>query len=226
MKISVIIPIFNEEKNLPKIVKWIKSFKHIEFILVDGNSTDNSLNFLQENNIPFLSTAKSKAIQLNYGAKKATGTALFFLHADCDINSQHFKQIETCINNNYIGGAFFTKTLSYKNLFWDFICSFADIQSYYNKTPYGDQGIFCTKEAFIKLAGFKENLPLFEDYDFSKRLKAIGKIKISKPMIIVSGRRYIKWGILKSILIMKGFKIAYKLGISPTKINKFYQDIR
>ncbi|MCP4050411.1 MAG: glycosyltransferase family 2 protein [bacterium] len=223
--ISVIIPVYNEQNNIPKIINMIDTYSYVEFIIVDAGSTDSSRQLLREKKINFLTSDKGRAIQLNYGAEKASGSILLFLHADCDINEQHFQKIIETIDKGFAGGAFYTKTKSYKNWFWDIIYSFADIQSFYNKNPYGDQGIFCTSRAFNFIKGYDESLPVFEDYDFSRRLRNYGKTTLTGPRIIVSGRRYIKWGIIKSIVIMKGLKLAFRLGVSPQKLIKFYRSV-
>ncbi len=54
MSISVVIPCFNEEKNLKKIlnksIKFIKLVKNSEIIIVNNGSTDNSIDILKKTN--------------------------------------------------------------------------------------------------------------------------------------------------------------------------------
>ena len=49
MKISIIIPCFNEENTIEKIVNKIPDLKNLdlEIILVDDNSTDGSKNIIE-----------------------------------------------------------------------------------------------------------------------------------------------------------------------------------
>ena len=45
MKFSIVIPVFNESKNLPKLIKQIFKIlgsKKFELIIVDDNSTDGT----------------------------------------------------------------------------------------------------------------------------------------------------------------------------------------
>ena len=49
MKISVILPALNEEKNIAKVLKNIKENNTVdEIIVVDNNSTDNTSNIAKE----------------------------------------------------------------------------------------------------------------------------------------------------------------------------------
>lgn len=96
MSISVIIPCFNEEKNLKKIInkslRFIKLVKNSEIILVNNGSTDNSINILKikkNKNLKIINIKKN----IGYGHGIKTGlkfskkTHVSWTHADlqCDI---------------------------------------------------------------------------------------------------------------------------------------------
>ncbi|MCZ6593692.1 MAG: hypothetical protein O6943_02115, partial [Bacteroidetes bacterium] len=91
---------------------------------------------------------------------------------------------------------------------------------------YGDNGIFMKKSVIETLKGFKE-IPIMEDYDFSKRMRQHFKvIKIKEPPIVVSARRHIKAGFFKTRFQWIAIKKLYQLGISPKVLAKWYSDIR
>ena len=91
---------------------------------------------------------------------------------------------------------------------------------------YGDNGIFVLKSVFEKLNGFKE-IPIMEDYDFSKRLhKNHPTFKLKTPKIVVSARRHIKAGFLKTRLQWVFIRKLYNWGVSPFILAKWYKDIR
>ena len=90
-KISIIIPILNEEKTIVSLLQHLfnnSSNNNIsEIIIVDGGSTDQSyqlvLDYLLINDkVVLLPSEKGRAKQMNIGAKHATGNILYFLHAD------------------------------------------------------------------------------------------------------------------------------------------------
>lgn len=86
MRISVVIPTFNEEKNIIQLVGAIKKFGEEivnEVIIVDGGRTDHTLGVVNATGIKIhTSPKKGRASQMNYGAHHATGEILFFVHAD------------------------------------------------------------------------------------------------------------------------------------------------
>ena len=87
MKISIIIPVFNEEIFLPKLIDYLLKIQNPEFtneiIVVDSGSEDKTLEVLETySKIIILKSKKSRAIQMNIGAKQATSEILYFLHCD------------------------------------------------------------------------------------------------------------------------------------------------
>ena len=100
-KISVIIPIYNVEKFLPKCIESIisQSYKNLEILLVDDGSTDNC------NKICKQYAKKDNRIKLfkknngglsdarNYGIDRATGDYLFFVDSDDYIAPNCIKEL-------------------------------------------------------------------------------------------------------------------------------------
>lgn len=94
LKISIIIPLFNEEESLNPLINEIrKAFKAInkpyEIIFVDDGSTDKSLQVIKDiaktdTRIKFISFRKNygKSAALQVGFKAATGDAVITMDAD------------------------------------------------------------------------------------------------------------------------------------------------
>ena len=86
-KISVVIPTYNEEINLKTTLLAVKNqncnFTY-EIIVVDGQSTDNTVNIAKsfKNVQVYVSPQKGKVYQLNYAAPKTFGELILFLDAD------------------------------------------------------------------------------------------------------------------------------------------------
>lgn len=56
---------------------------NFEIIVVDGGSSDETLAGIQNyENVKLFASDQGRAVQMNYGAKKAEGDILLFLHAD------------------------------------------------------------------------------------------------------------------------------------------------
>lgn len=117
INISLIIPCFNEEKNIPILVKKYRKFlkdKKNELILIDNGSTDNTSEVLQKlkknKNIKIAKVKKN--IGFGYGLKKglfkARGNSILCSHADMEIEPKDIlrsikilKNKKNKINNKY-----------------------------------------------------------------------------------------------------------------------------
>lgn len=82
-KISIIIPILNEEDYIGRLIEHLldqcESESNIEIIVVDGGSTDRSEDIIQKfDKVQLLNSEKGRAKQMNLGAKHAHGNILYF----------------------------------------------------------------------------------------------------------------------------------------------------
>lgn len=91
--ISVIVPTYNEENMLSKTAANLQRLScDTELIFVDGGSTDRSVDIARQHGKVFRGK-KGRAIQMNYGANRAKGDILLFLHADNIISDDAFESI-------------------------------------------------------------------------------------------------------------------------------------
>lgn len=222
--ISIIIPAFQEESSIESLLHQIAQdpFPH-EVIVADGGSSDRTV----ERARPLarvISAPRGRGLQMNEGAKAALGTVLLFLHADCWIEPGTLSQIDQTIKNGFVGGCLNQKIRSgnpiYRLLEWT-----GHIRARFRKIFYGDQGIFVRRDIFVELSGFKP-WPLFEDIDFSKRLRKKGWTKVLSKRVYISDRRWRKQGILKTTLVNRWLLMLYRLGYSPEVLSRRYHDIR
>ena len=91
---------------------------------------------------------------------------------------------------------------------------------------FGDQGIWVKKEVFEAMGGFPD-LPIMEDYEFSRRMKAQKiRLKVLPGRIITSGRRYQTAHPLKTMWSMIWLRHLYRRGMDIQKNARRYKDIR
>lgn len=87
MTTTVIIPAYNEEKYIEKVITNVKKCNSIdEIIVVDNNSTDKTSEIAKRNNVKTIFVKKQgKGYALKEGIKKAKGDILVFIDGDiCD----------------------------------------------------------------------------------------------------------------------------------------------
>ena len=81
------------------------------------------------------------------------------------------------------------------------------------------------KDIFLKLGGF-DNVALFDDLLFSKKLKKEGRVRVLNNKVFVSSRRWEKNGIMKTTFIYWLLTFGFIFDVSLDKLKRFYQDIR
>jgi len=94
--ITVIIPTYNEENNIENTLIAIKQQicdVSYEVVVVDGQSTDNTVSIAKNYGKVYISPIKGKAFQLNYAISKTSGDLLILLDADTIINPYFFQKI-------------------------------------------------------------------------------------------------------------------------------------
>lgn len=222
MKLSVIIPVLNEEDKISECLRSIKKLNPFEVIVVDGGSIDRTVELAEKDGAKVIEAPKGRGIQLQEGASAARGDILLFLHADSHLKEK--VDLPKYIKNGYVGG-FFRLRFDDPSLSFRLIEFFSNIRSRLFKLPYGDQAIFVKKEVFQKTGGFKP-YPFLEDIDFALRLRKMGKVIALKTPVIVSPRRLKRRFPLSSILLSLRnvmLVLMYLLGISPYKLARLYK---
>lgn len=224
MKVSTIIPIYNEESTIESFQESLSFLKEeSEIIFVDGGSTDRTLELIRPE-FKVIHSQKGRAWQMNEGAKESSGDVLFFLHCDSEAPKTAIAEIRK-VMENYDFGCFGIKFHSHH-----FLMKCCQIISNHRikdrKVVFGDQGIFVKRELFFEVGGFPE-MPIMEDYQFSLTLKEKGvKIGIAKSRIYTSDRRFVEGGRLRVMWKMNRLRAMYRKGVDINRISELYRDIR
>ena len=190
-KISIIIPTYNESKNLPLLLSDLSNVNEgIEIIIVDCNSEDKTKDIanLYKTKL-YNSKEKNRGLQLSIGAKKAKGDWFVFIHADSRLHKCWLKKVKSVIRNDKNFIYFFKFKINNKKIIYRFLEIFVNIRSFIFKDPYGDQGLLIHSTTYFKNKGYKE-IPLMEDLDFIKRLKKKVPLKMLSIPIYTSSRKW------------------------------------
>ena len=222
--ISVIMPILNEAKILDRtLAKLQDELKNHELIIVDGGSTDGSIEIAEKYG-RVVKSDRGRAKQLNVGAKAASGSVLVFLHADVWLEQGALCAVKRTLSLGYVGGGFLQK-IDGKNPLYHIIAFTANLRGKYQKIFYGDSGIFLSKKDFERLGGFPD-VPIMEEIAFSKNLRKLGKTKMIEPRIHISPRRWQAKGIIRTTITNWFITFLYNCGYPLERLAKLYQDIR
>ncbi len=217
--ISIIVPVFNEENLLPRLINQLFSWCEFydEIIVSDGGSIDGTVNYCER--VRLVRTKKGRAIQMNEAAKCARGDVFWFIHADVEISNISRSEL-LCENSEKPWGFF---DIDLKDSHWIFrIIEFSmNFRSRLTKIATGDKGIFITRRVFEEIGGFPE-IEIMEDIAISKKLKIYSPY-ISSHRLQVSSRRWRKNGILRTISLMWFLRLAWFFRMSASFLARIYQ---
>lgn len=175
--VSIVIPVFNEERYLPSCLTSLMSLSypkdHHEILLIDNGSTDRTLEIARgfsEVSIHVKENVKVGAVR-NYGVQKAKGSVIVFLDSDCVVNQEWLTdgvRKLTADANSVIGGQYLLRDdPSWLEKYW----ILASPNRTVRETSLLGGCIFMPKEIFQNIGGFDEYLNAGEDSDLTVRLK-------------------------------------------------------
>ncbi len=183
MKISIVVPAFNEERLLGASLAHIKSaadsFKKIgwetELIVCDNNSTDRTAEIARAAGAAVVFEPVNQIARArNSGAAAATGDWLLFVDADSHPGAELFADVAGAIQSGkYVAGGA-TMRLDEKYFVAGIITRLWNLTSRWKRFLAG-AFIFCETGAFRKLGGFSNELFCAEELELSQRLKKLGK---------------------------------------------------
>lgn len=230
MKISVIIPTFNEEATVRKTLEAVSRLVNVdEVVIVDSGSTDKTVEIIESftTNKPLKvlkTNLKTRGEQLHEGTKHAAHEIFWFILADTRPIQGSARQIKAYMNHKEVVGGNFEIIFGGDNSWARFMTK---LYPYLRSAGliYGDSAIFARRETYEKVKGFKP-LPIFEDLDLVKRLRRRGQfVHISLPVTTSSQRfgnnsfalTFAKWSLFQGL---------YWVGFSPKTLARFYKPIR
>ena len=192
MKVSVVIPAFNEERLLGESLRQVNAAMTAfarrnwpaELIVCDNNSTDHTAEVARAAgaNVVFEPINQIGRAR-NRGAEAATGDWLIFIDADTHPSAELFDDVAAQIETGrcLAGGVTIRLEDGYPTgnaitHLWNFV----------SRTLHWMAGsfIFCETVAFRKLGGFDITLYASEELDLSKRLKKLARTERKQIVIL------------------------------------------
>jgi len=182
MKLSIVVPAFNEERLLPASLASIRAAAQAfeggwdwELVVCDNNSTDRTAEISRAAGARVVFEPHNQISRArNAGAAAATGDWLLFIDADSTPSRELFEDLREAIDSGLVlaGGATIVADSTALSVrfalgFWNAI----------SRSLHWAAGafVFCRKDAFSGMGGFSEELYASEELDLSQRLKRLAR---------------------------------------------------
>lgn len=212
MKLSIIIPAYNEEKYLPATLDAIdaaKSGLDAEVIVVDNRSTDATRDIAGKRGAIVIHEHEHNIGKVrNTGAESASGDVLVFIDADSIVRPGIFEKIvEAMSDDRCFGGSGAVEyepiesrlIIVWFMLLWPFLGKLTKMR--------GGALQFCRSDIFRELTGYDTTIYVGEDIDFHWRLDRLARKRnchtsfIEDPKILTSSRRWNRMGLVRMLFL-------------------------
>ncbi|MFQ5737947.1 MAG: TIGR04283 family arsenosugar biosynthesis glycosyltransferase [Acidobacteriota bacterium] len=219
--ISVIIPTLNEAQNLAATLDSLGAARDIETIVVDGGSSDATVDIATRRGARILHSSPGRARQMNAGSSVARGRILLFLHADSQLPPDFDQHVRRLAAQPDVAAGAFELKIEGDGPGLRLIERVVRFRSKRLQTPYGDQAIFLRSALFKDLGGFPE-MPIMEDFEFVRRLRRRGRIALAPAGVKTSARRWLRLGIWRTTVLNWWIVAAYCLGVPSHRLARWY----
>lgn len=225
MRLSIIIPVLDEERAIGAAIEDLGAIGPHEIIVADGGSTDRTAEIVRGSPARLVTAPRGRAAQMNEGARHATGQLLLFLHADTTLPATAKLDLESRMADPACVGGRFDIRLDSARPLLRVVGRMISLRSRLTRVATGDQAIFVRRAVFERLGGFPE-IPIMEDVAFCRALKRQGRIACLRSRVVSSARRWEQHGPIKTILLMWALKLLYLAGVSPARLKRLYSEAR
>lgn len=224
--ITIVIPTFNESKTgyLKPILTQLAMLDDAEIIVIDGGSTDGTLDLLNdfEVNVQILPNS-SRAARLKMGIEKSSGKLTLLHHPRSLITVDAISSLHSWAKDKqgFWGG--FTHRFDTRHPLLKFTSWYSNVIRCDRKSIlYLDHCIFFDQE-LNDLAVLVPDMEIFEDTELSKILSRHSSPVRLPQYSTTSAIRFEQNGMYSQALINQFLKIGYLLKVSHKTMNRFYE---
>ena len=223
MRLSIVMPVLDEAAEIDAALAALAPLRADgqQLIMVDGGSRDGTMAQCGGRTDELLQAPRGRASQMNSGAARAQGDVLLFLHADTRLPSGADVAIEQAVRAGAQWGRF-DVTITGRSPMFAVIAALMNLRSRWSSIATGDQAIFVRRDLFERIGGYAD-LPLMEDIDLCKRLRACSAPACLRQRVSTSGRRWERDGVWRTMILMWRLRWRYWRGEPAEALARAYR---
>lgn len=171
--VSVIVPTKNSTEFLRRCLDSVinQSYKNIEIILVDNNSTDQTKEIAREYTEHVYNHGPERSAQVNFGVDKARGEYVYKIDSDFVLDPEVVSQ---CVKKAAEGyDAVVVHNSPDVSVSWPARVRKFEVDMYKYDITYSSAR-FVKKDVYLAIGGFNSKITAGEDYDFQNKLNRAG----------------------------------------------------
>jgi glycosyltransferase involved in cell wall biosynthesis len=238
MKLSIVIPAFNEEKLLGACLSSVRAaasacgLADYQLVVCDNNSTDATPRLAREAGAQVVFEPVNRiSLSRNAGAAAATGDWLLFIDADSQLSTATLRaMLDAAASGRWVGGG---AVIDFdEKPFWGaFMVKLWAALSRLMKWAAGSF-VFCRADAFRQVGGFPPELAAGEEVGLSRELKLWGKSRglgftiITHAPHISSGRKFHLYSPAEFLGVLWEMAKSPRRSLRDTAIHKQFYDGR
>ena len=225
-RLCIVVPVRNEAAVLEQSLARLQPLRAagVELIVVDGASDDASAELAQPLADRVLRSAPGRALQMNAGAAAGGRPLLLFLHADTELPAGAVPALLAALDGGFDWGRF-DVAIEPATPLLRLVAATMNLRSRASAICTGDQALFMRREAFDAVGGFPAQ-ELMEDVEISCRLRRRGRPACLRLRARTSSRRWLRHGVLRTVLLMASLRLRYALGVEPAVLARRYREAR
>ena len=226
-KVSIIVPTLNEAESIVGTLESLAALRargH-EVIVVDGGSSDGSAELVRGRAERLILAATGRAVQMNAGARAASGDVLLFLHADSRLPENADQLVLQGLEAGGQDWGRFDVCIDGSHPMLRVVQALMNLRSRLTGICTGDQAMFVRREAFEAIGGYPRQ-ELMEDIAISARLRHLSAPLCLRQRSLTSARRWERHGVVRTIALMWWLRLQYALGVAPSRLARAYGERR
>ncbi|WP_299350713.1 TIGR04283 family arsenosugar biosynthesis glycosyltransferase [uncultured Shimia sp.] len=220
--ISVVIPTLNAAEVLPTclgtLYEGVQEGLIRELIVVDGGSTDTTVEMAREAGAVIVDSKPSRGGQLKTGCAKAQGDWLLVVHADSALSEGWSETVRSQMSGGQ--AAYFQLRFNAVGVMPRWVAGWANLRSRLFRLPYGDQGLLIPRKLYESFGGYRD-IPLMEDVALIRGLRP--RPSAMSASITTSADKYQSQGWLRRGTRNLWTLVRYLLGADPVELAASYR---